>query len=104
MTAFVALQATCEDPEAAKWHWHNWVSDKTWLLIKWRTSLHQAGRLRRYVGQRMRRAMYASLKVDRTAPMAQVGKSTVANLAKGNVHKAFCHLKGWYQAATETQA
>jgi hypothetical protein len=44
-TAFVALQATCKDPEAAKRHWYNWVSDKTWLLIKRRTSLHQAGRL-----------------------------------------------------------
>jgi hypothetical protein len=29
MTAFVVLQATCKDPEAAKQHWHNWVSDES---------------------------------------------------------------------------
>ncbi len=38
------------------------------------------------------------------AHMSQVGKSIIPDLAKGNVHKAFCHLKGWYRAATETQA
>jgi hypothetical protein len=32
-TAFVVLQATCKDPEVAKWHWHDWLSDKMWLLI-----------------------------------------------------------------------
>jgi hypothetical protein len=34
----------------------------------------------------------------------QVGESIVADLAEGNVHEVFCHLKGWYWAATETQA
>jgi hypothetical protein len=69
---------------------------KNWLLIKQRTSLHQAGRLRPCIGQRMQRAIYAALKVDRTVCTAQVGKSIIPNLAKGNVHKVFCHLKGWY--------
>ncbi len=27
--AFVALQATCKDPEVAKRHWRDWVSNKT---------------------------------------------------------------------------
>jgi hypothetical protein len=88
MTAFVVLQATCKDPEAAKRHWRNWVSDKTWLLIKWRTSLHRMGRLHWCVGQRMQRAIYALLKVDHAARTAQVGKSIVTNLAKDNKHKA----------------
>jgi hypothetical protein len=30
-TTFVVLQATCKDPVAAKRHWRDWVSDKTWL-------------------------------------------------------------------------
>jgi hypothetical protein len=47
---------------------------------------------------------YAVLKVDHMARMEQVSESIIADLAKGNVHKAFCHLKGWYWAATETQA
>ncbi len=42
----------------------------------------------------MQRAIYASLKVDHLVRMAQVGKTIVTNLAKGNVHEAFHHLKG----------
>jgi hypothetical protein len=45
-TAFAALQATCEEPEVVKRHWHDWVSAGMWLLIKQRTSLHWAGQLR----------------------------------------------------------
>jgi hypothetical protein len=91
-TAFIALQTTCEDPEVAKRHWCDWVSDKIWLLIKRCTSLRWAGRLCWCIGQCMQCTML--LKVDRTVPTAQVGKSIIANLAKGNVHEAFCHLKG----------
>jgi hypothetical protein len=90
--AFIVLQATCKDLEVATWHWHDWVSDKTWLLIKRCTSLHWAGRLRWCIRQRMQRTIYTLLKVDRTARMAQVSKSIVANLAKGNMHEAFRHL------------
>jgi hypothetical protein len=104
MTAFIVLQATWEDPEAAKRNWRDWVSDEMWLLIKWRTSLCWAGRLRWCISQPMQRAIYLSLKVDPTARTAQVGESIAANLAKGNVHEAFRHLKGWYWAATEIQA
>jgi hypothetical protein len=52
----------------------------------------------------MQHTIYASLKVDRTVHTAQVGKSIIADLAEGNVHEPFRHLKGWYWAATETQA
>jgi hypothetical protein len=52
----------------------------------------------------MQRTIYAALKKDRATRMAQVGDSIVAKLAEGNVHKAFCHLKGWYWSATNTQA
>jgi hypothetical protein len=52
----------------------------------------------------MQCAIHAALKVDCTACKAQVGNSIVADPAKGNVHAAFHHLKGWYQATTETQA
>ncbi len=33
-----------------------------------------------------------------------VGSTVEAELAGGNVQEAFCHLKGWYRAASETQA
>ena len=43
--AFEALKVTCEEPEMTKAHWRDWMSDSTWLLIKQRMSLHQAGQL-----------------------------------------------------------
>jgi hypothetical protein len=45
-TAFAALQATCNELEAVKWHWHDWVSAERWLLINQCTSLCWACRLR----------------------------------------------------------
>jgi hypothetical protein len=102
-TAFAALQATCEGPEVVKQHWRDWVSAETWLLINQRMSHHWASRLCWCVVQCMQRTIYPALKVDCTARMVQVDKSIAAGLTKGNVHKAFCHLKGWYCAATETQ-
>ncbi len=102
--AFEALKATCEEPETTKAHWHDWMSDSTWLLIKQCTSLRRAGQLRQSEGRRMQRAIHAALKRDRAARTAQIGESIVADLAEGNVHEAFRHLKGWYQETTETQA
>jgi hypothetical protein len=52
----------------------------------------------------MQRAIHAALKVDHTVCTAQVSYSIVADLAMGNVHEAFHHLKGWYRVAMETQA
>jgi hypothetical protein len=103
-TALAVLQAACKESKVAKHHWHDWVSESTWLLIKQRMSLHRAGWLCWCIGQGMQRAIHAALKVDHTALMAQVGDSIVADLAETNIHEAFHHLKGWYRAAMETQA
>ncbi len=101
--AFEALKVTCKELETTKAHWRDWMSDSTWLLIKHRTSLRRAGQLRQSKGRRMQRAIHAALKKDRPARTAQIGESIVAELAKGNVHEAFRHLKGWYREASETQ-
>jgi hypothetical protein len=98
------MKVACEEPGTAKAHWHDWMSDSTWLLIKQCTSLRRAGQLHRSEGQRMQRAIHAALKRDRAARTAQVGESIVAELAEGNVHEAFRHLKGWNREASETQA
>jgi hypothetical protein len=45
-----------------------------------------------------------SLQKDVTNQTAMVGAAVEAKLAGGNVQEAFCHLKGWYRAVTETQA
>ena len=83
------MKVACKEPGTTKAHWRDWMSNSTWLLIKQRTSLRQAGQLRRSEGQRMQRTIHAVLKRDRAARMAQVGKSIVAELAEGNVHEAF---------------
>ena len=101
---FEKLKAACEEPEKTKAHWRDWVSDSMWAMIKQRTLLSQAGQLRRAEGQRMQRAIHAALKTDRAAHTAQVGKLIVTELAEGNVHVAFRHMKGWYRNASETQA
>ena len=96
MVAFKTLKAAPMERTAAKRHWHNWISNGIWLLMRQRTALRWAGRLRRTKGARMQRAIHSALKVDQAAQTAQVGNSIVAKLAKGNVQEAFRHLKGWY--------
>jgi hypothetical protein len=46
----------------------------------------------------------ASLCKDRVDQTAQVVCAIESKLAGGNVQEAFCHLKGWYRAASEMQA
>ncbi len=87
-----------------KHHWRDWMSNNMWLLIRQRTSLKRAGQLRRCAGQRMQHTIYPALKKDCAVRTVQVGDSIAAKLAKGNVHEAFCHLKGWYRSASNTQA
>ena len=95
--AFEALKVTCVESTTTKAQWRDWMHDKMWLLIRQRTSLRRAGWLRQSEGWRMQRAIHAALKRDRAARTAQVGKLIIAKLAKGNVHEAFRHLKGWYR-------
>jgi hypothetical protein len=81
--AFEALRATCEEPTTTKPVWRDWMREGTWLLIKRRTSLRRAGRLRQSEGQRMQRAIHAALKRDRAARTADVGEMIIAELAEG---------------------
>jgi hypothetical protein len=102
--AFKKLKAAWEEPEMTKAHWRDWMSDNTWAMIKQHTSLKRAGQLCWAEGQRMQRAIHAALKRDRAGRTAQVGELIVTELAEGNVHEAFWHLKGWYRTASKTQA
>ena len=63
-----------------------------------------AGRLCQTGGRRLHRQIGAALRTDRRDRTARVDKSIVAKLAGGNVQEAFCHLKGWYRAASEMQS
>jgi hypothetical protein len=48
--------------------------------------------------------IYFALQAEQATGTAQVGDSIVSELAGGNAHEVFHHLKGWYCSATETQA
>ena len=52
----------------------------------------------------MKRKIYAALKADKKRLTADVGERIVAELGAGKVQDSFRHLKGWYRAASETQA
>ena len=50
----------------------------------------------------MQRQIWAALRGDRKARTSRVSDLIKAKLAGGDVQEAFCHLKGWYRAASET--
>ena len=102
--AFGELRKTCIEGERRKRKHSNWISPETWHLIEQRSMLRRSGRLFQTGGHRLTRRIFASLKQDWEARMASVGSTIEAKLAGGNVQEAFRHLKGWYRAATETQA
>ena len=52
----------------------------------------------------MQREVKAALKADKSRLTAEVGERIVSELWEGKVQEAFCHLKGWYRNASETQA
>jgi hypothetical protein len=84
--------------------WNDWISAETWRLIAHRAMLRCTGRLCQTGGHWLHRQIGAALCKDWRDQTASVGKNIVAELAGGNVQEAFCHLKGWYRAAMETQS
>ena len=64
----------------------------------------QRGKIRQDAAWRMQREVKAALKADKSRLTAEVGERIVSELGEGNVQEAFCHLKGWYRNASETQA
>jgi hypothetical protein len=83
---------------------NDWILEESWRLLAHRATLHHIGCLCQTGGRRLNRQIGVSLQKDQTNRMAMVGAAVEAELIGGNVQEAFCHLKGWYRAATETQA
>ena len=80
------------------------MSKSTWVLITKRALLLQSGHCNQAAAGRMKREIHTALKADKQQLTADVGERIVAKLGAGNVKEAFRHLKGWYCAASETQA
>jgi hypothetical protein len=66
--------------------------------------LHCTGRLCQAGGRCLHRQIGASLRKDQADRTSHVGILIESELAGGNVQEAFRHLKGWYRAASDTQA
>jgi hypothetical protein len=87
-----------------RWMKNDWILEESWRLLAHRATLRHTGRLCQTGGHCLNRQIGVSLQKDRTNRTATVGAAVAAELTGGNVQEAFCHLKGWYRAATETQA
>ncbi len=101
---FGELRKTCEKDAPTKRKRNDWISEESWRLIAHRAMLRHTGRLCQAGGRRLHRQIDTSLHKDRADRKAHIGALIESELAGGNVQEAFRHLKGWYLAATDTQA
>ncbi len=83
---------------------NNLIWEESWRLIAHRAMLHCTGRLCQMGGGCLHCQIGTSLCKDQADQTATVGSMVKSEFAGGNVQEAFCHLKGWYWAALETQA
>ena len=103
-TTFAALAAECMEPKSKRQKGKDWIGEATWALIAKRASLLQSGRCNQAAARRMKQEIHTALKEDNQRLTADFGEKILAELGAGKVQEAFCHLKGWYRAASETQA
>jgi hypothetical protein len=101
---FGELRATCKDDAPTQRKCSDWISEESWRLIAHQAMLRRTGRLCQTGGRRMKRQIGALLRKDRADRTERVGTLIESELMGGTVEEAFRHLKGWYRAASETQA
>jgi hypothetical protein len=101
---FGELRKTCEKDAPTKRKQNDWISEESWRLIAHWAMLRHTGRLCQAGGRRLHHQIGASLRKDQADRTAHVGALIELELAGGNVQEAFRHLKGWYRAASDTQA
>jgi hypothetical protein len=99
---FKALKLTCVEADPQSRGGNEWISAETWRLISHRSMLCRTGKLCQTGGQCLRWKIWDALCRDCRAWTARVSSMIEAKLAEGNVQESFCHLKGWYRAASET--
>jgi hypothetical protein len=101
---FGELREACRSDTPTRQKRNDWISEETWRLIAHRAMLRHTGCLCCTGGHCLCRQIGISLCKDRAERTSRVGAAIESELGMGNVHEAFCHLKGWYRAATDTQA
>jgi hypothetical protein len=99
---FETLQQTCKKPDLKQWQGCEWISETTWKQISNHLMLRQTGQLCQTTARRLQGQIWASIRNDQATPTKEVGTSIEHELSGGNVQEAFRHLKGRYQAASET--
>ncbi len=101
---FGELPKTCEEDAPTRQKQNDWISEESWWLIAHRAMLRHTGRLCQGGGRHLHCQVGASLRKDQADRTSHVGTLIESELAGGNVQEAFHHLKGWYRAASDTQA
>jgi hypothetical protein len=91
---FSRFVAECAKPKPRKRHGNDWISDRTWTLVRQRTALWQVGKMSCSEGRWTKRLIWTSLRKDRAACTKSIGNAIEVELAKGDVQEAFHLLKG----------
>jgi hypothetical protein len=100
---FGELQKACEENGMMRQMKNDWILEESWRPLAHRATLRHTGRLCQTGGCCLNCQIGISLQKDWTDRTAMVGAAVEAELTRGNVQEAFCHLKGWYRAATESR-
>jgi hypothetical protein len=101
---FKELRKSCKE-DALMWGKRNdWILEESWRLIAHRAMLCLTGRLCQTGGRHLYHQIGVLLCKNRSERTKGVGTQIESKLAGGNVQEAIHHLKGWYWAASETQA
>jgi hypothetical protein len=101
---FGELKDACVEDAKTRRTLDDWISEESWRLIAHRAMLRRTGRLCQAGGRHLQRQISALICRDRADCTERVGTLIETKLRGGNVQEAFRHLKGWYRAASETQA
>jgi hypothetical protein len=62
---FSRLVAECTKPKLCKWQGNDWISNKTWALVRQRTALRRVGKMLRTEERQTKRLIWASLHDNR---------------------------------------
>jgi hypothetical protein len=99
---FGELRKSCKEDALTRRKQNDWILEESWRLIAHRASFAALAACAKQGGDV---CTVKSVRRFAKVPSAQrgLGLKSSPHLWGGNVQEAFCHLKGWYQAASEMQ-
>ncbi len=80
---------------------NRWISDKTWVAVNKRATMHRKGHLTTYYARRMGREIKSLLAADCKQRAANAASTVKSHLSNGAMKEAWQALKGWYRLAED---